>query len=258
MERVPADELGRPREEALRRALDGKDVRAFALSVVQFSNGYLADVHAFGRLCRSRDILYCLDGIQALGAVPLDVGDLHVDVLASGGQKWLCSPWGSGFAYIRPDLHERFDPPMVSWLAKADAEDFSDLLRYRRAFLPDGRKFELGTLGIQDYVGMARAVGLLLEVGVERIHRHVQEVLEPLARWVAGSRHASSVTPLESERRGGIFTFRLPESEDVHRKLGEAGFTLALREGALRVSPHVYNTVEEMIGLVERLAELCD
>lgn len=257
VERVPTDPLGRPREDRLRMALEGEDVRAFALSVVQFSSGYLADVKRFGDLCRARGIVYCLDAIQALGLIPVSVEEARVDVLASGAQKWLCSPWGSGFAYIRPALHDRFDPPMVSWLAKADAADFDDLLKYRPDFLPDGRKFELGTLGMQDYLGMARSLELILEIGVGRIRGCVAELLEPLTRWIEETDAASPVTPLDPEKRAGIMTFRVPESRSVHEGLAKAGFTVALREGALRVSPHFYNTAEETERLVERLATLC-
>ncbi|MDX1567485.1 MAG: aminotransferase class V-fold PLP-dependent enzyme [Longimicrobiales bacterium] len=257
VERVPTGLLGRPNERGLREALDGPDVRAFALSVVQFSTGVLADVVELGEICRSRGILYCLDAIQSLGVIPMDVDAAEVDVLASGAQKWLCSPWGSGFTYIRPELHGRFDPPMVSWLSKVDSTDFDHLLRYRRDFHPDGRKFELGTLGMQDHAAMARSLELILEIGVERIRRHVLEILEPLVRWVGDTRGASAVTPPSEEKRGGIFAFRVPGAESVHRDLTEAGFTVALREGSLRVAPHFYNTEDEIVRLVEHLAGAC-
>lgn len=257
VERVPADSLGRPDPDALRRALEGPDVRAFALSVVQFSNGVLSDVAEFGEICRNRDILYCLDAIQAAGVVPLDVEEMGADVLASGGHKWLCAPWGSGFAYVRPGLRDRFDPPMVSWLSKADAVDFDHLLRYGPESLPDGRKFELGTLGMQDYRGMARSLELLLEVGVATIRTHVEELLSPLVEWARGTAGVTPVTPTDPERRAGIFAFHVEDGGRVHSALASEGFTLALREGSLRVAPHFYNTLEEMERLVERLAELC-
>lgn len=257
VERVPADSLGRPDPDALRRALDGSEIRAFALSVVQFSNGVLSDVGELGEICRDRDILYCLDAIQAAGVVPMDVDEMGADVLATGGHKWLCSPWGSGFTYIRPGLQGRFDPPMVSWLSKADALDFDRLLRYGSEDLPDGRKFELGTLGMQDYRGMARSLDLLLEVGVETIRNHVEELLSPLVEWVRNTPRAIPVTPTDPERRGGIFAFRVEEGARVHESLSREGFTLALREGSLRIAPHFYNTAGEMERLVERLSALC-
>ena len=253
VERVPTDDLGRPDEERLRERLDRNDVRAFALSAVQFATGHRADVEGFGALCRERDVLFCVDAIQLLGAAPLDVEAARVDVLASGGQKWLCSPWGSGFAYVRRELQKRFEPPMVSWLSVDGATDFGRPLEYHLDFVPDGRKFELGTLGIQDYAGLARSVEMFLEVGVERVREHLLEVQRPLVEWIDAAPHAMAVSPLDPGRRAGIVSFRVPSPEGTAAVLRDAGFHISVREGAVRISPHLYNTVEEMEALVETL-----
>lgn len=248
---VPAGDRGLPDEERLRDRIREDDVRAFALSPVQFASGYRTRLEPFGSLCRERGVLFVVDAIQALGADPVDVKAASVDLLASGGQKWLCSPWGSGFAYVDAGLHDRFDPPMVSWLAMADASDFSRLLEYRYRFAPDGRKFELATLGIQDYVGMAESVELLLDVRVDRIREHLLRLHEPLIGWVGRTEGAEAVTPLEPERRAGIFAFRTPATERISAALRDAGVVFSVREGAIRLSPHLYNTVEEMERVVD-------
>src|SRR5688572_21995353 len=155
VEVVPTGTDALPDEERLTRALDRADARALAVSFVQFATGYRADLEALGRICRARGILFTVDAIQGLGAAPLDVRAAGIDVLACGGQKWLCSPWGSGFTFVDRGLVERFDPPMVSWLAMQGAADFSSLAGYRWAPLADARRFELATLGLQDYLGMA-------------------------------------------------------------------------------------------------------
>lgn len=250
VEYVPTDRHGLPDESRLMERIRGDDVRAFALSAVQFASGYRVRPEPFGSLCRKRGVLFVVDAIQALGADPLDVKAASVDVLACGGQKWLCSPWGSGFAFVDETLHDRFDPPMVSWLAMDDASDFSRLLEYRYRFAADGRKFELATLGIQDHAGLSSSVELLLEVGVERIREHLLELHEPLARWVEGTEEAEAVTPLDRERRAGIFSFRVPSPDRVSAALADAGVVFSMREGAIRFSPHLYNTVEEMEGVV--------
>ncbi len=251
VECVPTDRRGLPDEARLMERIRGDDVRAFALSAVQFASGYRVRLEPFGSLCRRRGVLFVVDAIQALGADPLDVKAASVDVLASGGQKWLCSPWGSGFAFVDETLHERFDPPMVSWLAMEGASDFSRSLEYRYRFAADGRKFELATLGIQDHAGLARSVELLLEVGIERIREHLLGLHEPLTRWVEGTEGAESVTPRERERRAGIFSFRVPSPERISAALADAGVVFSTREGAIRLSPHLYNTVEEMEGVVD-------
>lgn len=241
---------GYPDEEALLERLDAPGVRALALSAVQFVTGYRADLARFGRACRERGVLFCVDAIQALGAVPLHPGELDVDVLASGGQKWLCAPWGSGFAWVRRGLLERVTPPMVSWLGLKDATRFDDLLHYRMDFLPDGRRFELATLGIQDYLGLARSLELFLEMGVEAVRDHIRHVQAPLLEWVAEAPGVRLVSPRDPERRAGIVSFVPPDAEDVARRLAEADVVFALREGCVRFAPHFYNTVDEMEEVV--------
>lgn len=255
VERVPADALGRPDEARILERLEGDDVRAFALSSVQFSTGYRADLAPFGEVCRRRDVLFAVDAIQSLGVVPLDVEEAGIDVLASGGQKWLCSPWGSGFAYVAPRHRERFDPPLVSWLGMEGATDFDRLLEYRYRFAPDGRKYELATLGVQDYLGMAHSIEMFLEVGVPTVRRHLQRVQEPVWRWLRASEEAVAVTPDDPRKRAGIVSFRVPDRTRVVQALTGAGVECAVRDGAIRFSAHLYNTVEEMERVVEVLSD---
>lgn len=253
VEVVPADERGRPDPDRLLERLEGADVRAFALSTVQFATGYMADLEMFGRVCRERDVLFVVDAIQALGTVPVRPSEAGIDLLASGGQKWLCSPWGSGLVWIDPRHRAAFDPPMVSWLSMEGALDFTGGLGYEGEYLDDGRKFELATLGVQDYLALAHSVELFLEVGVERIRSHIFQVQRPLLDWIEGRDDVRLVTPADPARRAGIVSFSPPDPHGVAASLTERGVSLAVREGAIRLSPHFYNTVDEMEETVEML-----
>jgi selenocysteine lyase/cysteine desulfurase len=250
VELVPADALGRPREEALLAALDGPGVRALAISAVQFATGYRADLEPLGRACRDRDILFCVDAIQALGAVPFHPETVHVDVLACGGQKWLCAPWGSGFAYVRRELVGRIAPPMVSWLAVKGGAHLEDMLHYRMEWLDTARRFELATLGIQDYVGLARSVEILLEMGMNEVRHHLLDVHAPLVDWIASRTDVTPVTPLDEAHRAGIMTFTLPGLESATQALRSIRAVFSVREGAIRLAPHFYTTREEMEAAV--------
>ncbi|MEJ2206691.1 MAG: aminotransferase class V-fold PLP-dependent enzyme [Gemmatimonadota bacterium] len=254
---VPADHLGRPREEALANALDRPGVRALALSAVQFASGYRADLPGLGSVCRSRNILFCVDAIQALGAVPLHPREASIDILASGGQKWLCGPWGSGFAYVRRELLDAFEPPMVSWLAVKGGARFDDMLHYRREWLDSARRFELATLGIQDYVGLARSVEILLEMGVEEVRRHIHGLHEPVVEWILNRADVRPVTPLDPERRAGILSFIPRDLQGSVSALEELGVIFGVRQGAIRLAPHFYTTREEMDRVVEALDRAC-
>lgn len=247
---VASDEAGLPREDELLRRLDREDVRALAVSAVQFSTGFRMDLARLGAACSARGILFCVDAIQALGAVPLEPAPLNIDLLASGGQKWLCSPWGSGFAWIPRRHHARFDPPMVSWLSMEGATRFDDMLHYSLDWLGDARRFELGTLGIQDYLGLARSVEVLLECGSAAVRRHLLSLHAPVVAWIRERGDVRALTPLEEGRRAGILSFVPPRLDRVCRALEEAGVVFARREGAVRLSPHFYNTVDEMTEVV--------
>jgi selenocysteine lyase/cysteine desulfurase len=253
LEILPTGADALPDEERIARALERPDIRAVAVSQVQFATGHRVDLTALGRLCRARGILLTVDAIQGLGAAPLDVREALVDVLACGGQKWLCSPWGSGFTFIDRRLLGRFETPMISWLAMEDAGDFSSLAGYRWAPLVDARRFELATLGLQDYLGMAVSIELLLELGPARIHEHLMGVHAPLLDWVDARPDVTLVTSRDPARRAGIISFRTASPERTATALAAAGVVCAVREGAVRFSPHFYNTAEEMRAVVDVL-----
>ncbi len=250
---VPTDARGLPDEGELLRRVEAPDVRALAVSAVQYASGYRADLETLGRACRSCGTFFCVDAIQALGATPLDARAIRADVLSAGGQKWLCAPWGSGFAYVRRELQDRFDPPMVSWLALDSATRFAEGARYELSWLADARKYELATLGIQDYLGLARSVEILLELGVERTRRHILDVQEPILDWLEAHPEMRRVTPAEAERRAGIVSFVPPSVDALAGKLAEHGVVFAVRNGAVRLAPHFYNTRDEMDQVVSVL-----
>jgi cysteine desulfurase/selenocysteine lyase len=256
LEIVPADANGWPDEDRLMERLDRGDVSVFSLSSVQFASGYRADLAKLGRFCRERGIFFVVDAIQSLGQLPLDVHDAQIDVLATGGHKWLCSPFGTGFAYVRRELIQRMEPRVVGWTGMEACASLDSLLDYRWEFRRDARRFEVGTLPFDGFAGLAESVGLLLEVGVERIESHVVDALAPLVEWLREVPEVEILSSLEPARRSAILCFRVPNGEAVFASLAAAGVTCALREGAIRVAPHLYNTRSEVERLVELLGEI--
>lgn len=255
VERVETDERGCPRPDALLERLRAPDVCAFALSAVQFATGYRADLSTLGRACRERDILYVVDAIQQLGAVPLDVRESGADVVVAGGQKWLCSPWGSGLAWIRRDLAGAVEPRRPGWLSFVDSLDFERLTDCRWELLADARRFEVGSIAVQDQLGLARSIELILELGQEAIWAHIKAVQEPLLAWAAGRQDARVVSDTSEAHRSGMICLELSSPADAHAALERAGITCVIREGMLRLSPHLYNTRTEMERVVDVLEE---
>jgi cysteine desulfurase/selenocysteine lyase len=252
-ELVPTTADGWPDEARLLERLSDPRVRVLAVSLVQFSNGYQVDLEQLSRATRATGTWLVVDAIQGVGQIPLDVSRVQVDVLSCGGQKWLLSPWGSGFVYVRRELIASLSPSITGWLAFEGTDDLSELTRYEETLRADGRRFELMTLPYQDFAGFNASVELLLEVGIERIREHLAKLHRPVLEWAdrTGTRVASP-----RDRHGSGIVCIVPEGvADAHRRLKAARIITTVREGAIRMSPHLYNTVEEMERVVETLEQ---
>jgi cysteine desulfurase/selenocysteine lyase len=252
VELIPTDERGWPREDVMLTRIAAGDVAAVSVSFVQFASGFRADLAALSAACAEFDTLFVVDAIQGLGAVPLDVRSVPIDILACGAQKWLCSPWGSGFAYIREELINTFEPTYPGWLAFENSWDFTNLVNYEYQLLRDARRFEAGSLAYQDHLGMALSIELLLELGAPNIWRHIGELQQPIIEWAA-HRNVEVVSNLEPERRSGILCVRPANALAAHAALLEADVICAFRENAIRLAPHWYNTGEEIDRMLQIL-----
>ena len=124
-----------------------------------------------------------VDAIQGLGQVPVDLQRTPVDVLSCGGQKWLLSPWGAGFTYVRRELIGQLTPPLAGWTAFEGTDDFTELTAYRTDFRETARRFETITLPFQDFAGFNESVALILAEGPDRIGAHARACQEPVIDW---------------------------------------------------------------------------
>ncbi len=244
-ERIPCRE-GLVDEAALLAALDRPRVRALTVSWVSFATGYRVDLGALGGACRERGIYFVVDAIQGLGAARLDVKACAIDILACGGQKWLLSPWGSGFVYVRDALVGALEPAAVGWMAVRGSEDFTRLVNYDLTWHPDARRFEVVTIPYQDFAGFNASLELLLELGPDTVERHIARLVDRVVAWAAERRDVRLVTPREPHRRAGIVALAPPDPVAASERLRRAGVVHSLREGAIRFSPHCYNTAEEI------------
>jgi selenocysteine lyase/cysteine desulfurase len=251
-ELVPVTARGWPDEDRLVERLADPRVRVLAVSFVQFSNGYRADLARLSSACRAHGAALVVDAIQGLGNCPLDVRETPVDILATGGQKWLLSPWGTGFLYVRRELIERLRPKAVGWMAFEGTEDFTNLVKYGDTLRRDARRYEVGTIPFQDVLGMTTSLGLLAELTVPAIAAYTRALGEPLLAW-AHRRGVRVVSPTDERHRSSIVCLAPENAADAHRRLKAAGVICALREGAIRLSPHCFNTVEEIEKVVEVL-----
>lgn len=247
LELLPSTPAGLPDEAALLRAIaERDDVRAVTVSWVQFTSGYRVDLTAIGAACRARGIWFVVDAIQGLGACTLDVRATPIDVLACGAQKWLLAPWGTGFVYVRRELVQRLAPQDVGWLAVRGGDDFARLTDYDYTLRDDARRFEVLTLPFHDFAGLVASLELLHELGPAAVAAHVAARAEQIVRWAASRDDVALVTPADAARRAGVVSFRTPDAPAASARLRAAGVAHSVREGAVRLSPHGYNSAADV------------
>lgn len=242
--RVPATG-GVVDEEALHAAMDDPAVRCVSVSWVGFASGYRVDLARLGRACRQRGIFFVVDAIQGLGPQLLDLSALQVDVLACGAQKWLLSPWGTGFVYVREELAATLPPPVVSWMAARGTDDFRRLTEYDFVWREDARRYEFITLPFQDFAGMNASLELIHELGPAAVAGHIAGLVDLIVAW-ARDAGVELVTPAQPARRAGIVCMRPRDGGEVSARLRARGIVHSYREGAIRIAPHIYNTADEV------------
>jgi selenocysteine lyase/cysteine desulfurase len=229
-------------------------IRVVAVSWVQFATGATVDLRALGTLCRERGVYFVVDAIQGVGPLTLDLRELPVDVLSCGAQKWLLSPWGAGFVYVRRELISELEPHDVSWLGVRDSDDFSRLTHYDLTWRDDARRFEMITLPYQDMAGMVASLELITELGAAAVSAHALALAQRIVDWIAGRDDVELVTPADRLQRAAIVSVRPRSVHAAAARLDEAKVSYSLREGAIRLSPYFYNTVEEIDRVLAMLA----
>ncbi len=241
-------------EDALLRALDEPRVRVLTVSWVSFETGQRLNLARLGAACRARGIWFVVDAIQGVGAAPIDVAACHIDFLACGGQKWLLSPWGTGFLYVRDELARRFEPQVVGWLSVPTSEDFTRLCDYDLTYYEDARRYEVLTLPFQDFAGFIASLELFFDVGLDAVHAAVAERTAQIARWATTTAGVRLVTPADPARRAGIISLVPRDPVAASQRLAAGGVSHSLREGAVRLAPHFYTTAEEVERALHILA----
>lgn len=239
------DEEGKITPEMIENAIT-PHTKMVSISAVQYLNGFRADLKSIGEICRQNDLYFVVDGIQALGAIEIDVTGCHIDALASGGHKWLMSPMGIGFLYLSKKLASVLKPAKTGWLS---VETPWQLSNYHQNWQPVSRHIETGTYNMMGIIGMNASLSYLLEIGKERIESEILKLTAHLFSNVLALNRVEIITPKLPENHAGIFTFSLPENrnaEEVVNNLKSKLITISAREGFVRISPHFYNTTQEL------------
>ena len=214
------------------------------ISHVEYGNGQTFDLQLLAEAAQEHDALLVVDATQSAGAIPIDVQACPVDALISGAYKWLCGPFGAAFMYVAPHLSEKLEPGLVGFRSH---KNMWDLDASRIDYPQAAKKFEFSTMAFGCAVGLTRAIDFLNEVGVENIFQYNRQLADILITGLR-SRDAVITSPLDDEDRSSIVTayFENIDSKEIIKGLKAAQVFVSSRAGAIRFSPHLYNTAEDM------------
>lgn len=248
---VPRDSDGRVTAQDVLAAVTSR-TRVLAVPWVLFDNGCRIDLEALGQGLGDHPAFLCVDAIQGLGAFPLDVRRCRIDALSADSHKWMLGAEGIGIFYLRSERLDQVDSPLQSWTSLAHPfrrwEEGAPLRN-------DARRHEFATLPTALVFGLEACLGLLLDTGAEALERGVLQVSDALAEGLA-SRGWTVASPRARRSECSGIVAALPpsgSSEHVLAALEARAVSVSLRGGAVRFSPHAWNTVDEVGELLERL-----
>ena len=232
-----------------------ENTRLVALASCHFISGYRMDHAAIGKFLRERGILFCLDGIQTVGAMPTEVE--YVDFLAADAHKWLLGPCAAGILYVKRDLQAKLNPPVYGW---HNVRSPNFVAQDNIEFKNDARKFEAGTHNLLGLTGLIAAMELILEIGVENIARELARKRAWFVPELLKKNYSVLNPKLEPENVSSITSIFLPGKDltPINQKLTDAGVVASLRtdrkgQNYIRFSPHFYNTDDELRRVLELL-----
>ena len=238
-------------EAALFASVDAS-TRLLAISAVQYASGLRLDLARIGTFCRERGILFCVDAIQQLGALPLDVAAIQADFVAADGHKWLLAPEGLALFYCRAEHLERLRLHQYGWHMLANAGDYEQTDWHPVA---DARRFECGSPNMLGIHALAASLSLFEELGMAAVAAGIERHAGRLTAALAARDDCQLLSPATPERRAGIVTFRPCNGRDeaLHRALQAADVVCARRGGGIRLSPHFWHADADIDRALERI-----
>ena len=246
---------GHAPEDALLAAC-GPRTRLLSVSAVQYASGLRLDLQSLGQGCQARGVLFCVDAIQQLGALPFDVQSSQCAFAMADGHKWLLGPEGLGVFYCRSDLREQLKLHEYGWHMLEHAGDYQ---RIDWQAARSARRFECGSPNMLGAMALEASLSLLEEVGMPQVEAALQERMQWLQVGLQGIPGCRLHSPLNPLRRAGILTFSLDgrDSQALYQQLRDQQVICAQRGAGVRLSPHFYTqaqVIEETLQLLHQLA----
>ena len=242
---------GRIYVEDIKKALVPK-TRMLVLSSVDYATGFSADLKGIGQFCKEKGIFLCVDAIQSLGVIPMDVKKFGIHFLAAGGHKWLTGPMGIGILFIDRDVNHLLMPTKIGWKSVENEEDFQIHFNLKKNALG----FEPGTMNLSGIFGLGAAIELLDEIGVENIYKKVMSLNDHLIHHLK-KRKLMICSPLTNTERSGILSFKpTGDPAKCFEFLSSKHIMVSLRNNNIRLSPTFYNNITDASVLLDALDDL--
>lgn len=240
-------------EDAVMELTDER-TRLVSVSAVQYASGLRMDLHALGRACAAHEILFCVDAIQWLGALPFDAAAVGAAFVVADGHKWMLGPEGLALFYCRPDVREQLQLHQFGWHMVEHAGEF-DRADWEPA--SDARRFECGSPNLLGAHALEASLSLLEDVGMETVAAQIADITAYLVERIDQRAELTLLSPAAAARRAGIVTFshRRHDPAHLYRYLMERKVMCAQRGGGIRFSPHFYTstrTIDRALALVEQ------
>jgi len=252
---------GRLRVSDIKKAVDDR-TRVIVISSVQEVNGFRSDIGAIGRLARRHGILFMVDAIQHLGALSLDVKGADIDILIAGGHKWLLSPFGTGVYFVRKALIPRMKPIYLGWrnVEEDNWRDYGDpAFSPTRSYSIRGDSAKRFMISVTDIIpgvpALWRSLRFINDVGIHEIEKRIGYLVSVLCDELKGC--VRILSPLDERHRSGILTVRTESDQGITERLAERRIYVsrayASGTGGIRIAPHFFNTVEEVVAFSREL-----
>ena len=237
-------------EQALIKATD-KHTRLISTSSVQYATGYRMDLDLLGHYCHPRNILFCVDAIQSLGAAPVDVQDSHIDFLAADAHKWLLAPEGIALFYCKSSRISELKLNQYGWHTLENDHNYDALYNESRKLTwcirSGAKRFECGSPNQLGIYALRASLSLLMEIGINEVYQRVNENINYLAERIDRNRY-TLLTPDAVHHRAGILTIKALKQDNkaLFDHLIAHKIFCAYRGGGIRLSPHFYNATEDL------------
>jgi cysteine desulfurase / selenocysteine lyase len=240
----------------IERVVKDKSIDVLTVSSVEFL-GFKNDLSALRELTSKYNSMLVVDAIQSIGVVPMDVRKYNLDFLATGSQKWMMSPAGIGFAYIPERMRKVINPSYVS--TKNVNYDFTNFLDYKFELMDDGSAYENSTPNTLGMIGLESSLDLFLHIGVESIYTHIIKLLDIFVEGIASNKSFFVESDLSEKHRSNIIIFSHNDKTKnplIQCELEKKNIFIAIREGYLRISPHLFNNEADIKNLLSALKNI--